>query len=294
MCLFDKYNPSTLDKEELSFFDKQVSNIAEAALSPMDSTPEKERADRLASEDVSDQIESKKNSRQVTEPGSEEDNELARELRRSVKTVEVMGQIIKNRAGSLRENLEQIFEEAMKTILRILSSFFALIQHESAQREIVAYISTRIENHIEEKSKGREERYRKPSREQLEKLSENIFWHTNFTVVCGFTNKIVRALGSNKLTPVVEKVCDSENTPAAFLVKHGILMWYNKNLRVESIASELGKDHFSEIAKRVMKFMIANHCAMHAVNYKDKQKIAQKIGIPVKKLLENKVRKESA
>ena len=296
MCLFDKYKPSTLDREELSFFDEQMSNIVEAALPPVSSTPEKERADRLVKEDLSEQIEARKKSGRATELGSKDDNELARELRRSIKTVEVMGQIIKNRAGSLkRENIEHIFEQAMKTILRILSSFFVLIQRESAQKEIVAYISTRIEKHIEEKSKGREqEKYRKPSREQLEKLSENIFWNTNFTVVYGFIYKIVHALGSNKLTPVVEKVCDSEGTPAAFLVKHGILMWYNKNLRVEPIASELGQEHFSEIAKRVMKFMIANHCAIHAVNYRDKQKIEQKIGIPVKKLLENKLRKESA
>ena len=207
-----------------------------------------------------------------------------------------MGQIIKNRAGSLKkENIEHVFEQAMKTLLRILSSFFALIQSESAQKEIVSYISSRIKNHIREKSKEPpHEKPRMPSREQIEMLSENIFWNTNFTVVYGFINKIVHALGSNKLVAVVEKVCDTENTPAAFLVKHGILMWYDKNLRVDPIAAEINKERFSEIAKRVMKFMIANHCAMHAVNYKDKQRIEQRIGIPVKKLMTNKLRKDNA
>ena len=124
-------------------------------------------------------------------------------------------------------------------------------------------------------------------------MSENFFWNTNFMVVYGFINKIVHSLGSNKLVAVVEKVCDSENTPAAFLVKHGILMWYAKNLRVDTIASEFGNEHFSEIAKRVMKFMIVNHCAIHTVNYRDKQKIELRIGIPVKKLLENKLRNDN-
>lgn len=295
MCLFDKYKPATLDREELSFFDGQASNIVEAVLPPADSTPERERTHRLANEDLSEQVEVK-SSAQPKKQTPEEYDELARELRRSIKTVEVMGQIIKNRAGSLKkENIEQIFEQAMKTLLRILSSFFALIQRESAQKEIVSYISARIEKHIREKSKGQsQEKHRIPSREQLEILSKNIFWNTNFTVVYGFINKIVHALGSNKLVAVVEKVCDTENTPAAFLVKHGILMWYDKNLRVDPIATEINKEQFSQIAKRVMKFMIANHCAMHAVNYKDKQKIEQRVGIPVKKLLANKLRKDNA
>jgi hypothetical protein len=294
MCLFDKYEPATLDRKELSFFDDQVSNIVEAVLPSVESTPEKERANRLAEEDKSEHVEIK-NTALPKERSQEEDDELARELRRSIKTVEVMGQIIKNRAGSLKkEDIEHIFEQAMKTLLRILASFFAIIQEESAQKEIVSYIGARMEAHSKETSEGHSPaKHKIPSREQLEKLSENIFWNTNFMVVQGFINKIVHALGSNKLISVVEKVCDAENTPASFLVKHGILMWYNKNMRVESIASEFGKEQFSEIAKRVMKYMIANHCAMHSVNFRDKQKIEQRIGIPVKKLLENKLRKEN-
>jgi signal recognition particle GTPase len=294
MCLFDKYEPATLNREELSFFDDQVNGIIEAVLPPADSTPEKERAHRLADEDMSERAEVK-NSTQPKKQTPEEYDELARELRRSIKTVEVMGQIIKNRAGSLKkEKIEYSFEQAMKTLLRILSSFFALIRREDAQKDIVSYISARIENHIREKSKGpSQEKLRTPSRKQLEILSESIFWTTNFTVIYGFINKIVHALGSDKLVAVVEKVCDAENTPAAFLVKHGILMWYDKNLRVDPIAAEINKEQFSETAKRVMKFMIANHCAMHAVNYKDKQKIEHRIGIPVKKLLANKLRKDN-
>ena len=68
-------------------------------------------------------------------------------------------------------------------------------------------------------------------------------------------------------------------------------MWYNKNLQVDNIASELVKKDFSEIARKVMKFMVVNHCAIHPVNYKDKQKIENKIGISGKKLLANELKK---
>jgi len=92
-------------------------------------------------------------------------------------------------------------------------------------------------------------------------------------------------LGSDKLTDVIEKVCDKENTPASFLVKHGILMWYNKNLQINNIVEVIDKEDFSETAKKILKFMIVNHCAMHSVEFKDKQKIENKLNIPPTRLL---------
>ena len=107
----------------------------------------------------------------------------------------------------------------------------------------------------------------------------------NFFFIYGLINKIVHSLGSDKLTEVIEKVCDKENSPASFLVKHGILMWYNKNLQINNIVDGFDKDGFSETAKKVLKFIIVNHCAMHSVDFKDKQKIENKLGIPSQKLL---------
>lgn len=121
LSLFEKYSPTTLSKQELNFFDEEIDNIIRAVLPSNDSTPEKERNNRLKL---------KENEKEIEKLEEEQDNladknELARELRRSVKTVEVMGQIIKNRAGSLeKDKLRMIFEEAMKVHLRILTSFF--------------------------------------------------------------------------------------------------------------------------------------------------------------------------
>ncbi len=115
-------------------------------------------------------------------------------------------------------------------------------------------------------------------------LSKVIFWNTNFLFIYCLINKIVRSLGSDKLTEVIGKVCDKEDTPASFLVKHGILMWYNKNLQINEIVERIDKDGFSETAKKTLRFMIVNHCAMHSVTFKDKQKIENKLGIPSRKL----------
>ncbi|MBI5674528.1 MAG: TIR domain-containing protein [Nitrospirae bacterium] len=234
--LFDKYKPATLSKEDLSFFDKQVDIIVKAVLPPTDTTAEKERATRLATQDMNEEIKGDVKSN-IAQEGDSEHN-LAMELRRSIKTVEVMGHIVKNRAGSLEKSrLEFIFEEAIKVHLRILTSFFELIKNEDEQQEFVKFISERLNKIIEDNEKKNEEHQQKPrplSREKLDKLSKIIFWNMNFFVVYGFIDKIVKSLGSNKLTVIIEKVCNKENTPASFLLKHGMLMWYNKNLQIET------------------------------------------------------------
>lgn len=203
-------------------------------------------------------------------------------MRRAIRTVEVMGCIIKNHAGSLEKTkLEEIFEEGMEVHLRILSSFFEVIKNVDGQKAIIDFISDRLKKIIEENEKEKS----KLNDEKLKKYAKNIFWNSNFFIVCGIINKIVHSLGSDKLTEIMKRVCDKLNTPASFIVKHGILMWYTKNLQIEGIAEKFNERDFSETAKKVIRFMIINHCALHQIDYKDKQRIENKIGIPAKKLL---------
>ena len=211
----------------------------------------------------------------------DEEDSIAKELRRAIKTVEVMGCIIKNRAGSLEKaRLEDIFVEAMNVHLRILDSFFEIIKDESEQKEIVNFISEKLD-FIEEG----EEDYKELHKDEKRKFVEKIFWNVNFFIMFGFIDKIVHSLGSDKLTEIVTKVCDEVNTPASFLVKNGILMDYGKNLQIKDIAKKIKENEFSEIAERATRLMVVNHCSLHQVNYKDRQRIKTLLEIPANKLL---------
>lgn len=275
--LFSGYQPATLSKKEMQFFDHEVSTIIKAVLHLPEKSPEKEREERLRAKDE----EERQNHNRFSQPKAEDNDDLTLAIRKSLKTVEVMGRIIKQRSGSLRkERLEFIFEEAMNVHLRILSSFFELINNNQGQQEIIDYISDRLERYIEKKEN------KKPlTKDQLIKISRKIFWNINLFIVYGCFEKMVQSLGSNKLTQVVDNVCKKVNTPSAFLLKHGILMWNNKNLQVDNISDKIKEDNFSETAIRAIKMMIINHCSMHSIDYKDKQKIEKKLGLPAKRLL---------
>jgi hypothetical protein len=281
-CLFDKYKPATLSKKELDFFDKQIDSIVSAVL-PSTSTPEIERNKQLSAQNAVEENNSKINTQ------DEENDDLVIELRRSIKTVEVMGHVIKNRAGSLdKSKLELIFEEAMSVHLRILTSFFEDIKQENEQQEMVTFIKNRLEVMIENNSEERRKEGRKErtlTTKELEKMSKTIFWNLNFFFVYVLIEKIIHSIGSDKLSQIIEAVCDKKDTPASYLVKHGIFMWYNKNLQINNVAKRIDEDDFSSTANKIMKFMVVNHCSMHEVKSREKRRIVQKFDISSKKLL---------
>jgi len=276
MDLFDEYEPVTLFKEEVKFFDEQADAIVKAAL-PEDTTPERERAKRLS---IEDEIEEAKEEIEEEET-DEEDDHFMKELRRAIKTGEVIGCIIKNRVGSLeKEKLVDIFKEGMDIHLRILSSFFEIIKSKDAQQDLIDLISKILRKiTAEEEEKGKE-----VGDDEIRRRARIIFWNLNFLLVYSIIYKIIHSLGSDKLTEIVEMIDSRIKTPASFLIKHGILMWYNKNLQIDELAKKIKEKDLSEIAQNILKFMVVEYSSLHPINYSDRQRIESKLGIPRRKL----------
>lgn len=282
MVMFEEYSPATLDKHEFANFDKNIDEIAKQMMPDLTRHPDEGRKELLLEQDEKEFAE------ELGKPSGEQDvvSDLELELRRGIKTVEVMGLIIKSRSGSLKlDRLEQIFEEGMNVHLRILSSYIE--QFVKNEEFVVDYLSKKILALIKERNKIRVETKRaphEPSKEELEKLASQCFWSLNLAFVHALVSKTVQSLGSNKLLNVVTSVCDKNKSPAAFLIKHGILMWYGKNVQVEELSERMESDDVSQIAKKALRIMVANHCAVHSLDYKDKQKIQQSLDIPMLKL----------
>jgi hypothetical protein len=274
--LFGNYKPATLAKDEMNFFDNEAHNIVKILLPPSNVTPEMERSRRLK---IQDKLEESYDNDTNEEPVDKNNTHLI-DLRKAIKTVEVMGCVIRNRAGSLeRDKLQDIFLDAMNVHLRVLSSFIELIKGENEQKEIVEFISKRLD-HMEE---GKDPSQRL-SEEKRQKLALNIFWNMNFFVVYGIIFKIVHSLGSDKLIEISNHVCDEVETPASFLIKHGILMGYEKNPQIPELEKGLYEKDFSKIARRVAKMMVVDYCSMNPVNYRDLQRIEHTLKIPRNRL----------
>ena len=288
--MFEKYSPASLTTKELQFFDERLDCVVKALLPPAGTAPEIARKNELMAETDPEEKETKKRI------ASDSDDILDIELRKSIKTVEVMGAIIKNRAGSLGKNkLEDIFNKAASINLRMMTSFFDVIKHEDGQQEIELFIHERLSLFLEkkeEKALRNGKKFRKPSDEVLKGIATTIFWNTSFFIIYGILGKTIASLGSDKLIPVVNNVCDSKDDPAHQIVKHGILMQYSKNLQIDSISKLTERKDFSETSRKLFEFLIVRHCSLHKINYKDRQKITTHFGIGSQKLLSMSPKKD--
>ena len=229
---------------------------------------------------IADEIEEVKE--EIEEEETDEENDhLMKELRRAIKTGEVIGCIIKNRVASLEKGKAvDIFKEGMNIHLRILSSFFEIIKSKEAQQDLIDFISKILEKIVTEKEKRKKEL----DDREIKRLARVIFWNFIFLFVYSIIYKIVRSLGSDKLTEIIGIIESKIKTPVSFLVKHGILMWYNKNLRIDELAKKIKEKDFSKLAQNILKFMVVEYSSMHPINYRDRQRIESKLGIPRRKL----------
>ena len=177
--LFENFNPATLDSDELSFFDRHEDKIIQAVLPAYNHNVNAERQKQLV--EKSELEDEQRDNHNTSEEDEDDSSELSKNLRLSIKTVEVIGIVMKNRSGSLGlKRLENIFEQGLKVHLRILSSFIELIKNEEAENEIVEFIKERVNLQIEQVKS--ENKNRNLSIDRLEKFARSIFWNINFGV----------------------------------------------------------------------------------------------------------------
>ncbi len=285
--LFEKFQPATLDTKEISFFDKHEDKIIKAIMPSFEHNSSEERKKLLIEKSNNEDVARENRGNESKNDFDESTNEFITNLRLSIKTVEVMGLIIKNRAGSLdKQRLEYIYEQGLKVHLRILKSFIELIIDEKAEKEIISFLRERINQIINEM----DEENKELKMERIEKLARTIYWNVNFGVLHGFITKAIHSLGSSNLLNIAQAVSDNQKTPSAFIVNHGIRMWYGKNLRVDEISKRISDDDFSKTAENLIKFKIVEHCRLHNIDFKDLKKIETKLHIPTNKILTEKAK----
>jgi hypothetical protein len=282
MMLFEKFTPATLNKKEMQFFDDEINIIAKAAL-PKQTSPELERTKRLEQKTEFEKTTLVNDSN--TENTLSKDDILSQDLRRSIRTVEVMGIIAKNRMGSLEKTkLEEILTEAINVNLRILTSFFDVLKDKKEQSEMIDYISDKLEIINEEK------KVPIPA-EKLEKEAKKLFWNLSFSVIFGIISKTIRSIGSDKFQSIIEEICNKQYSSAHFLIKHGIFMWYGKNINIDKILKDTNNPDFSETAKTALRYLIINHCKLHSISAPDKQRLKEKLNISQEALIKLEAKK---
>ena len=270
---------ATLNKEELAFFDSRLKHIIQDVLPASNSAVSEQRNKTLQERDR----EEEKMEAEERNKDSEDDemDPFEGEIRRTFKTVEVMGRIIKNRPTSiLKKPLNEIFRSGMNLHRRTLKAFVEAIKDESAEETFFDFIKPRLDDLMEEK----EGEGATMSTEEEKKFARLIFWNSNFHAISGILMKIVRSLGSDQLIRVSRDVTSEYDCPATKLVHQGILLFHKKTVKVDEIIKLMNDDDFPPTATAILKHFVINHAKTYPIAYADKQKLSASLGIELQQL----------
>jgi len=284
MCQYENKSEITLDVSETNFA-INISNVRGKI--DVNIRPEKERKRQLKENDNID-THTMVQEREIERIAEHDD--AVREMMTCIKTMEVLGQIIKNHSGSLQKNkIKEIIDTSQNMGLRFCHDFVQLMQ----TQEFIDYFKNRVKNNNKEYTN-----------EKIRKLA-NIY---TLMLTISILNKISYEIANDKCLDIISRVCKDTPTPARKIIHYITklrLNWGltsndlpNKNL-IKEISDRLEQetvillDEFEGnfYAQNIIKFIAANYVHTHTIESSQKQKLLHIVNKDNLKDIKNKKRK---
>lgn len=191
-------------------------------------------------------------------------DEFAAQAISLLKTVEILGQILKNQIASIpRVRRVELLKQVMSGPLRAANAFFSVFMshRDSAQIEIAELLAKkRVFNSDEERQKA--------ARQLLAWLLQSS--------AAGLVIKAVMSISSNDLLEDIKSAANSLGTPAARLISVGVKLDGPGRLphrEIEKLVEDLSNDF---IATRVLQILVLRRLYMFRTEEADRQWLASK------------------
>ncbi len=262
MDIFSDEAEVTLEADSLSFLQDFVKEIPDLILENRD--VRQERLENDKQKDIIDQHEDQNSS----VDNDKDLDDLIVKVNKLIRAIEVCGQILRNRLGSLERNsLESIYEESLSVSLRFINVFLRF--SECVREESIRKIKKILEHNPNFPNS------------KIIKQVESFYLGINYTVILAMLYKISFSLGSDKGREIYIKITEKKNNPSSRLIQEIIELQFEKRLdidKIEKLHSEFSKNY---VCDRFLKQIILRHFYMHDIGFKDRQKLANKLNIPI-------------
>jgi hypothetical protein len=219
--------------------------------------------------------------KQNEERSNEKNDPSVIEIQKGIKIIEVLGQILKNRAGSFeKKDVLEMLGETVDLGLRILYLFLKGCQDEDFKDWLTKSLQL-AEKDLEETKR------RKFDDEKRKIFVEKMIQFFGYMVTIGMLNRISGAIGSQKLISIMTELSESKNTPAYHLINFRISLSH-QGVDLESFKSMMYQfDNTKNFwARRTLSYYVQNHLNTHHLRFQDRQKIYNILDI--KKYIPNK------
>ena len=266
MMVLDKTSPITLEKDD-PFYEaiKGLANDVKNDVLYIHKNPRVEREKQLNKSDESERELIKMESEIKSQSKSnaeivEEAKSIILPFQQSFRSIEIVGQIIRNRKGSLPKNqLKDIIREIYTTGFRTVGFMSEIIN--SDKDDIIEGLLEELKE--SEKSKSEIER-------RVNEIIQLLCLQTCLTVF----SKLMHSVGNKDLKELYEKVAAEMKTPAAKLMSFSINSYYGTFTisELKTIEKDLKGN---VVALNILKARVKSYVYNRNIDFRTKQQIAE-------------------
>lgn len=263
--IFDDVKEATLDADDTSFLIEFIESIPELVIEQRN--VEEERQKDLKEKDRNEGF---RNDSEKIEEDFENINEgTFAEINRSARAVDVIGQILRNRIGSLtKDQLYDLTMSARSVGLRFLKFYLNLSKN--VKDDIINLIGEIIRDNST------------LSDEDIVKEARQVYLTICYGVSYAVIQKIANSLGSEQLIPIFEELSQKNpKSPAIELIDIAIKLEFTTNIPKKEIKELFGETESNVITNRMLQEVVLQHLYLHYIDYKDKQWISDTLKIPM-------------
>lgn len=280
MTLFEKFDPIKLNIDETDFM-TDIVNEATSVVMDHSIQPESYRKNELSRKD------SRTPENTLVKDDISDVNKNLSRINKTFKSIEINGQILKNRYGSIdKDNIKHIIEESFLATFRMISYLVDDLSQIQTQVSIVDQVEEKLKKHNEEELSI-------TVREKIFKVVSDVLNHITYYVCHYAIDKVSSSLGSKKLSELFDDVSDKIGTPAAEITNYLIKSKFEDKIDKNMVIKLCETYKNNTFAFSILKKATVNYIYMHKLAVKDKQWLAEKFEISVKgqRKMENKKNK---
>lgn len=176
----------------------------------------------------------------------------------AVRSLEIVGQIIKNRKGSIsKQKLHEMIKELYLTAFRTIGFLGKIIK--STKEELTISIQSKVE--------------KDDSKSEIAERINLFFQLMSFNFCLGIFSKVINSVGNRDLKPIFDDVANELNTPAAKLISFSIKTCYGK-LSIPELKLLYKEFENNPVALRILKARVKSYLYNNYVKYDERQRIA--------------------
>ncbi|HHW02050.1 MAG TPA: AAA family ATPase [Thermoanaerobacterales bacterium] len=266
-AIFKEVEPIKLEND-IDQINNLMTDLPKIILNDIDVSKNREKV--LHKQDEADLLK-EKNEVASTSDLSEGNSEIdySAKVNFAFKTIEIVGQILKNYYGSLKgENKYHLVEQVYLLALRTLNTVFKLI---SINKD---YLLNDIKQFIDKN--------KLVDKDKIEEISKRFIFHLAELLAFSLIKKTSGSLGTEKLNEIFNEVKNNYDYISINLIDISIKLDYYKAFPFDDIQFLLERLKSNLFSRSLLTGLVLQYLYMFPTEYKERQKIASILGISIK------------